>query len=141
MITSVLNNAVTAPTNSSIDCKTEQGIDCPYICDADMDTIKCRINKVLESIDEIGLSDIIYELAECENGFKETGCGDNGASCGFLQFQQPTWQAFDCQGSRYNIEDSVRCGVKLIRKGIGHTTAGWKNCWRIKNLPIIKDGY
>ena len=105
-------------------------------CNIKEDAIKCRINKVLEETNQIWMEEIIYKLAECENHLKEDGCGDNGASCGFLQFQEPTWNAYKCEGSRFNLEDSVLCATKLINDGVGHTTWGWKNCWRIQNLPI-----
>lgn len=132
------NSSATAPTISSVNDKVEKELEIAYSCNFSKPDILCRIKRTLSSIGENHLEDIIYRLAGCENGFKETGCGDNGASCGFLQFQQPTWNEFDCDGSRLNLEDSVVCATKLINAGIGHTYGGWKRCWEIEKLPIIK---
>ena len=128
-------NAVT-PDNVTFETIREKS---QAICDIQKETVECKIDLVLKEIGEEELSETIYKLAWCENRHREAGdCGDSGKSCGFLQFRQPTWELWKCEGDRFHLEDSVICGTKLINAGVGHLEAGWMNCWRKAQLPIIE---
>jgi hypothetical protein len=78
-------------------------------------------------------TNLLMDLIGCESGFDPTKCGDNGKSCGILQFQEKTFLD-NCEGEWLDSYDQIRCSVKLIKSGIGSTEGGWYNCWRIKNL-------
>jgi hypothetical protein len=77
--------------------------------------------------------EIVTDLIECESGFDERKCGDNGTSCGILQYKEQTFLS-TCEGEWKNSEDQIKCAVKMIDMGIGDKLGGWYNCWRIQNL-------
>jgi hypothetical protein len=85
------------------------------------------------------MADLLKELIDCESGFDSSKCGDSGLSCGILQIQEQTFKDWNCKGEWKNSEDQIDCSVPKIKEGIGSTTEGWYNCWRIKNL--FKYGY
>lgn len=136
LINVVYNSEAKSPTISSFEFKTEQEKDLAE-CSVSDKSVECRIKLALNEIDEYSLFPIIYQLAECESNFSETICGDNSKSCGFLQFKLATFQQWNCKGSRFNLEDSVKCGVKLINAGVGHKESGWMNCWRMKQIVVL----
>jgi hypothetical protein len=79
------------------------------------------------------IADLLIDLSECESGWNNERWGDNGMSHGLFQYQEKTFYGY-CQGEWHNGEDQVDCAAKMVKMGIGHTPAGWFNCWRIKNL-------
>lgn len=102
----------------------------------DLDEID-GINRVLAYKGHyIGIEKILYELIDCESDFDNSRCGDNGLSCGILQYRKGTWDAY-CEGDIKSEKDQIKCGIKMIMVGLGHTTGGWKNCWEKLSFPII----
>jgi hypothetical protein len=85
------------------------------------------------------MTNLLMDLIDCESGFNPSKCGDSGVSCGILQIQEQTFKDWSCNGEWKDSENQVDCSVPVIKSGIGSTTEGWYNCWRIKNL--FKYGY
>lgn len=88
------------------------------------------------------LAMILYELAKQENSLRNTCIVDvNGEdSCGLFHFQQITYEV-ECKsydfGENMDKPNQVKCALKMIMEGKGHTTGGWYNSWKKLNLPII----
>lgn len=81
-----------------------------------------------------GMADLLLDLSYCEARWKHDGeWGDNYQSYGAFQFQQRTFYTF-CQGDWKNYQDQADCAVKMISIGLGPTTRGWFNCYKIQNL-------
>ncbi len=79
---------------------------------------------------------LLRDLTYCEARWQHDGLwGDNYQSYGLFQFQRKTFYSFCSQYWNWqNQEDQLDCAVILIKKGLGSTTQGWYNCWKIMNL-------
>lgn len=77
------------------------------------------------------LTDLLIKLINCESGFDNRKCGDNGQSCGVLQFKEPTFNNF-CQGEWLNPYNQIDCASDMIIMGLG--SEHWYNCWRSQSL-------
>ena len=70
--------------------------------------------------------DWLRDLIQCESGWNNNICGDNGTSCGILQYKKATFDLY-CQGEWFNPEDQIICATQMIGNGLGKTH--WTNCW------------
>jgi hypothetical protein len=85
------------------------------------------------------LAEILYRLAKCENGLRPSGgiIDTNGLeSNGLYMFQEKTFYRFG-DGNWKDPKDQTKVAIEMIMLGIGETSGGWLNCWRIESLPII----
>ena len=88
------------------------------------------------------LETILYKLANQENGLRNTCKLDvnEKLSCGLFHFQQQTYE-YECNaydfGEDMDKPTQVKCAIKMIMEGKGHTYGGWYNSWNKLNLPII----
>ena len=82
------------------------------------------------------MANLLIDLAKCESRWRNDGLwGDNYQSYGIYQFQEKTFYSY-CPSSWnwQDAENQLNCAVIMIKQGLGPTSIGWKNCWRIMNL-------
>lgn len=70
---------------------------------------------------------ILYDLANCESGFKDICIVDtNGKlSCGIFMYQKSTFNHF-CKGNWLNPLDQLKCADNMIHNG--RLKLDWVNC-------------
>jgi len=74
------------------------------------------------------LAELSVMVAYCESKIRNVGNLASSAY-GIFQFIDSTWDN-RCEGDKDNVEDNIRCGVKLLNLGEYHHWDSSINCWR-----------
>ena len=82
------------------------------------------------------MANLLIDLAKCESRWRNDGLwGDNYQSYGIYQFQEKTFYSY-CPSSWnwQDAENQLNCAVIMIEQGLGSTTQGWYNCYKLNDL-------
>ena len=73
--------------------------------------------------------EILYRIAYCESGWKETAKNPNSSASGLFQFINSTWKRYG-QGDVFDPYNNINAAIDLYR---AEGTRPWdesRNCWK-----------
>lgn len=95
------------------------------------------INCIRDVGEELGVDNKVIttaiRIAEAESGYRADAKNPNSSATGVFQFLWSTWDAYKCDGERWDYVDNTRCFYKLYieqtaryaRKGLVYDFSDW----------------
>lgn len=74
-------------------------------------------------------SNIMLKIAKCESNFNPEAMNKTSTATGLYQIINSTWKQFKCTGGITDVEDNIKCAMKLASLDGYHQWNASKSCW------------
>ena len=68
---------------------------------------------------------IMTAVAICESGLNPQAKNPRSTAGGVFQILDGTWNAFSCEGSKFNPVDNIRCAERIRKDKLNHWSESW----------------
>lgn len=90
------------------------------------ETVQCKIVAAFPD------APVMVAIAEAESQFKADAANPKSTARGVFQILIGTWYDYDCEGTRYNVDDSIVCARKIYNDRGTNPWNSSKHHWNLE---------